>query len=268
MKSSTQILSLVLTVLLAATCCSAGKKNRNVHHGHNGKLTPYKPGPFAVKLTGAEEAKLMSGNAVMKQSMPTAENPGGGAICVQDVEAPVDAVWHQILDMDSYKSKVSKVNENKNYVVKKQGDGRVNIKTKQVLGVMPGYSYESYFDHTYHPKESSLTWSLDYDKTSDFEDVSGHWHVTEHPSRGKSCSRVFYACDIEMKGHVPGPVLNIISKSALKQATSWVKKESEAHPDMTIPVACGGSGVKKATSEPELAIAGGASPRRLWGRKQ
>jgi hypothetical protein len=29
-------------------------------------------------------------------------------------------------------------------------------------------------------------------------------------------------------------VLNFISKSALKQATSWVKKESEAAPDATV----------------------------------
>jgi hypothetical protein len=45
---------------------------------------------------------------------------------------------------------------------------------------------------------------------------------------------VFYACDIKTKGSVPGPVLNFISKSALKQATSWVKKESEAAPDATV----------------------------------
>lgn len=29
--------------------------------------------------------------------------------------------------------------------------------------------------------------------------------------------------------------MNFISKSALKQATSWVKKESEAAPDASIP---------------------------------
>lgn len=34
---------------------------------------------------------------------------------------------------------------------------------------------------------------------------------------------------------MPGPVLNFISKSALKQATSWVKKESEAAPEANIP---------------------------------
>jgi hypothetical protein len=75
-----------------------------------------------------------------------------------------------------------------------------------------------------------LTWKLDYERTSDFDDVSGHWHV-EPLATG--ASRVFYACDIKMNGHVPAPILNTISKSALKQATAWVKKESEKNPTAT-----------------------------------
>ena len=75
-----------------------------------------------------------------------------------------------------------------------------------------------------------MTWTLDYQKTSDFDDVSGHWHLDEAPG-GKT--RVYYACDIKLKGAVPGPILNYISKAALKQATSWVKKESEANPSQT-----------------------------------
>ena len=77
-----------------------------------------------------------------------------------------------------------------------------------------------------------MTWRLDYEKTSDFDDVSGHWHVEDHPSKPSAC-RVFYACDIKMKASVPGPILNYISKQALKQATGWVKKEAEKKPDET-----------------------------------
>jgi hypothetical protein len=80
-----------------------------------------------------------------------------------------------------------------------------------------------------------MTWTLDYDKTSDFDDVSGCWYVADHPSGQRNACRVFYACDIKMKGSVPAPILNYISKAALKQATAWVKRESEAHPDATIP---------------------------------
>ena len=94
--------------------------------------------------------------------------------------------------------------------------------------------YEYYCDHTYSPGCDSVTWSLDYDKLSDFDDVAGHWHVEEHPSK-PGCSRVFYACDVKFKGAVPGPVMSFISKSALKQATSWVKRESEGSPESLIP---------------------------------
>jgi hypothetical protein len=38
-----------------------------------------------------------------------------------------------------------------------------------------------------------------------------------------------------MKGAVPKPILNQISKAALKQATGWVKKESERNPDGSVP---------------------------------
>ena len=43
--------------------------------------------------------------------------------------------------------------------------------------------YENYYNHKYTPEKDSVTWKLDYDKTSDFDDVSGHWHVEEHPKK-------------------------------------------------------------------------------------
>ena len=118
------------------------KKDRNVPHGHRGKLNPYLPGPFVgLKLTAEDEKTLLSGASVMKQTIPADGNgSGGAAICVQDVQAPLPAVWHQILEMDQYPKKVNKVLQCQNYVVQTQPDGNIRIKTKQVLGVLPGYS--------------------------------------------------------------------------------------------------------------------------------
>jgi hypothetical protein len=79
-----------------------------------------------------------------------------------------------------------------------------------------------------------MVWSLDYEKTSDFDDVAGHWHVAEHPSK-PSHTRVFYSCDVQMKGNLPKPIINYIGKAALKQATSWVKKEAEQNQEATPP---------------------------------
>lgn len=171
----------------------------------------------------------------MKQ-IPSSDGGGGGgrAICVQDVMAPRDAVWNQILSLDDYVGKVNKLKECRNYEVKRREDGTWGIKTKMVVGVLPGYSYEYYCDHTYHPEKDSVTWCLDYDRTSDFDDVAGHWHLEDHPTKSK-CTRVFYACDIKFKSAVPKPIMNFLTKSALRQATSWVKRESEAKPTATIP---------------------------------
>ena len=142
--SSTCLLYLVLIVATTTTSTTSvwAKKDRNVPHHHSGSLKPYDAGPFELKLDDSDEKELASGKPVMKQSEG---DLGGGAICVQDVEAPKEAVWAQILDLDSYKGKVNKVNECKNYFMKNNGDGTTTVKTKMVLGVLPGYSVRFFF---------------------------------------------------------------------------------------------------------------------------
>lgn len=43
--------------------------------------------------------------------------------------------------------------------------------------------YTNYYDHTYVPEDDSVIWSLDYEKYSDFDDVAGHWHLEDHPTK-------------------------------------------------------------------------------------
>jgi len=234
MRFQTLKCSLYLT-LLSLSGLSWAKKNRNLPHGHSGLLQPYESGPFDLKLGKDDEKALGLGKPVMKQKESKGEL-AGGAICVQDIEAPKEAVWSQILDLDSYKGKVPKVNNCNNYEVMQNSDGTCTIKTKMVIGVIPGYSYTSFYNHKFDATRDSVTWTLDYEKTSDFDDVCGHWHLENHPEK-PDCTRVFYACDIKMKGAVPKPVVNYLSKSALKTATGWVKKESEKNPAGTIPEA-------------------------------
>jgi hypothetical protein len=108
-------------------------------------LTPYVAGPFrSLQLDPTDEQELESGKPVMKQDR-SASDLGGGAICVQDVDAPKEAVWAQILDLDSYKGKVPKVNECKNYIVQQDPEhGTCTLKTKMVVGVIPGYAVRTY----------------------------------------------------------------------------------------------------------------------------
>jgi hypothetical protein len=135
-------LLLVLVTLYVVEC---KKKDRNVPHGHFGTLKPHVPGPLLdVTLQPADEKQLSAGKSVMKQVLPKPgdkdEEAAGGVFCVQDIEAPKQAVWRQILGMDEYVSKVAKVLECKNYDVYKNDDGTITIKTRQRLGVLPGYS--------------------------------------------------------------------------------------------------------------------------------
>ena len=51
-------------------------------------------------------------------------------------------------------------------------------------------------------------------------------------------------------------VLNFISKSALKQATSWVKKESEAAPDATVQDKYASEYTKKKVEVPKKELVG------------
>merc|ERR1712176_499989 len=172
---------------------------------------------------------------IMKQIPDPGSKQGGRAICVQDVNAPKSAVWNQILNLNDYEKKVSKLKHCKNYFFERnEEDGTYRIKTKFAISVIPGYGYEYYCDHKFFPKLDSLTWSLDYDKLSDFDDVAGHWHVDDHPGK-QGCSRLFYACDIKFRTKLPGPVMNYLTKKALTQATSWVKRESEKLPSASIP---------------------------------
>lgn len=133
---------LIATILLSVSVSVCGRKERNVPHGHHGLLRAYEAGPFDLSLKASEEQDLSSGKAVMKQVMPTKgeDDSGGGVFCVQDIAAPKQAVWNQILRMDEYTKKVAKVIECKNYEVQRNKDGSITMKTRQKLGVLPGYS--------------------------------------------------------------------------------------------------------------------------------
>ena len=51
----------------------------------------------------------------------------------------------------------------------------------------------------------------------------GYWFV--QPTGPEKC-RVYYSCDTKLRGWVPGPVYNLLGKTALKQTTTWVNDEA------------------------------------------
>ena len=68
-----------------------------------------------------------------------------------------------------------------------------------------------------------MVFHLDYDRRSDLDDSVGYWFA--QPTGPASC-RVYYSCECKLRGWVPGPVYNVLTKKALKQATTWVSTES------------------------------------------
>eukprot|EP00746_Dinoflagellata_sp_MGD_P015023 gnl/MRDRNA2_/MRDRNA2_133243_c0_seq1.p1 gnl/MRDRNA2_/MRDRNA2_133243_c0~~gnl/MRDRNA2_/MRDRNA2_133243_c0_seq1.p1 ORF type:complete len:381 (+),score=57.68 gnl/MRDRNA2_/MRDRNA2_133243_c0_seq1:73-1215(+) len=92
--------------------------------------------------------------------------------------------------------------------------------------VLPGIKLTAHCEIAYESKKNSCTWQLDKDRFSHFDEVQGHWHVIHHPD-GPSRSRVFYEMGLTVPRWLPQPVVNQLAKFVVKDATQWVKKESE-----------------------------------------
>jgi hypothetical protein len=147
------------------------------------------------------------------------------------VHAPTDIVWERILDFDHYADMVPKTVESSNYYPQEELQGPNNDTKKVIYTQMkvgfPLLKLQFFIRHEYHPALNSLTWTLDYSKTSDLDDSCGYWYVIPHPEKGKDWSRVYYSVDVSMFDWVPSFVVNFMSRQALTEATGWVKKFSE-----------------------------------------
>lgn len=202
----------------------------NVPHAHSGVQQPFSPGDPNVKLDRKALSILSSG----KPFQTTIHVPGstsGRGLVVQEIHAPPDVVWDRILDFDHYVDMVPRTFECKNYNLQKQKPTRrdkleqvIFTKFKIGLPLIPKMTF--YVKHLYYPALSSLTWTLDYSKKSDFDDSVGYWYVKPHPDR-PGWSRVYYSVAVNMYDWVPKTVVNFMSTKALTDATGWVKKFSE-----------------------------------------
>jgi len=203
----------------------------SVPHAHTGKQQPFAPGDPKLSLDKKALSILASG----RPFQTTIHIPGstsGRGLVVQEVHAPPDVVWDRILDFNSYADMVPRTFECKNYDVQKHKATKLDpleqtiyTKFKVGLPLIPKMSF--YVKHLYYPTLSSLTWTLDYSKKSDFDDSVGYWYVVPHPDR-RDWSRVYYSVDVSLFDWVPKAVLRfIMSTKALTDATGWVKTFSE-----------------------------------------
>ena len=207
---------LVAGGLLAAACCVLAA-DANEPHPHRGVLEPYQAAPIDVELTEKQKAQLAVGELVI---MTIEHEDGGKGVGIQDIAALPDTVWSRINGFSNYSEWVGPVKLCEVYA---QGENEVRTRTK-ISGFL--YSYEYFLINTFHPDSDMLTWTLDYDRYSDFDDCVGVWFVEPHPEK-EGWSRVWFSSDLKLRGALPGFIMNYIRKKGLKDATSWVKEESE-----------------------------------------
>ena len=211
---------LVVAACVVALASGADPKKP---HFHGPTRAPFAPSDsIAPELGSGDLAKLEEGGIVTVQS---SQGSNGGGCAVEVIRAPPDVVWSQLLTFETYPTKVPKVKSCANYEVTKEAGAEL-MKTRYVVGVVPGLSMEYYLRHVFHPDENALTWTLDYERESDIDDCHGIWKVVPHPER-PDWSRVEYAADLKLRGGCPQFVIDLLTKKALVDACTWLKVESE-----------------------------------------
>mmetsp|Transcript_24062 Transcript_24062/g.65088 ORF Transcript_24062/g.65088 Transcript_24062/m.65088 type:complete len:242 (+) Transcript_24062:2-727(+) len=213
-------------VALLALVVGAYGADKNQPHYHQGVLPKFKAGPpasFGFKLSGSQLRSLEQGENVLA----TIQNKGGEGSCIAvlDIPCPKRVVWERITDYKRYPKMVSGVLNCDTYKEQNYPNKKKNWSRYVVSAV--GIKKEYFVEHTYEPYKSCMTFCLDYSRQSDFDDSVGYWYVADHPKDKDKC-RVFYSCRLKLRGWVPGPVKTYLMKTAVKQATLWVDKESRA----------------------------------------
>ena len=64
------------------------------------------------------------------------------------------------------------------------------------------------------PMYGTYTWTLDYSKSSDFDDNVGHWQVMKHPDK-QGWSRVLYSCELKLPEWLPAIIVNIFMRDII-----------------------------------------------------
>ena len=197
-----------------------GGAHASTPHSHDGILQPYDGAPPEVALTELEQRRLRSGEPVYKR-VEGSESDQSAALF--RVDAPVGIVWSVISNFACYPQWVDGLAEAEIY--RREGSD-VFIRFRIEHGLAGSYTY--YVHHTFATGQGRwTTWKLDYGRQSDFDDSVGFWRVrpaTDNPQH----TYVTYSAALRLKGWLPGLFESLLANNGLKQATSWVKLQSEA----------------------------------------
>jgi len=223
-------LGLALALQLALAPGPAAAADATRPHPHQGILAKIEGSPPRPTLDAKQQAKVARGEGVLVRD---AETGGGRGYAVQAIHATPETIWGRIRDFAAYPRMVSGVKECEIYY--EEGD---DVRVRFIITAI-GFEYEYFIRHQFNDQlspqfnqqfknnESYATWTLDYTRESDLGDSVGSWRVDPHPD-GPEWSLFYYSVDMRTRGWMPGFVRRIIEKKGLRDATEWVKRESEA----------------------------------------
>ena len=214
-------LSILSVVLLAA---------KPATHPHRGKLKAYTGEPPHIELNADEKKVLAKGKPVFKNidrgDLPDGTK-NGGAVAVFKVGAPQSLVWSVLASFPLYPRWINPLTKAKVYHKKTAAD-----KTSREISVEMRLQKwpvdKTYFvKHNYPVGNRNWgTWTLDYEKASEIDDLVGFWRVEPDPLN-KNHSVVSYSVDIMMKEGFLDWFRGMIIDSSLSDATQWVKEQAE-----------------------------------------
>ena len=208
--------AIIFSTLLEMTAAA----DPNTPHSHQGIITKFID-PGRAELTSAEQATLLSGQAVYKQTRH--DNVDRGT-AIFDVAASQETVWQVITSFQQYPKWIQEISGTEVYM----SAGR-NIYVDFTISVyMVNVQY--YIKHDYQPEKSCMTWTLDYSRKSDLDDSAGYWLVYTSPTEtGKT--RVEYSIILRIGPLIPDFIETILTDKGIENATKWVKKNAEKQSD-------------------------------------
>jgi len=216
-------LSFFILLLLHLICvkriiCASDERK----HNHNGILKPYNGEQINFVLTFDQQTKLESMLPVVTQER---SGTSGRALVIQDIKALPSLVMERLLDLNNYNKMVPRVKKVESYETITFTNGTKQMSAVFDVGAFT-FKFKYYLRLTYTPSYGTFTWTLDYNKESDFDDNVGHWQVMPHPTKN-GWSRVLYSCELKLYKWIPDFIVNFLTKTALVESTTWIRRESE-----------------------------------------
>eukprot|EP01032_Pedospumella_encystans_P028610 gene28610-32312_t len=191
-------------------------------HINSGILDKYDGRHISYTITLEENEKLEAGLPV---TLNERSGKNGRGIALQDIAAPPHICMDRIADLKNYPKMVPKVRKVDVYEEETFVNGTTQVGAAFEVGIgLITFNYYLLLKH--EPKYQTFTWSLDYRYYSDFDDNVGHWQVMPHPTK-EGWSRVLYSCAVQLPTWVPEFIITFLTKTALVEATTWVRQESE-----------------------------------------